>query len=80
MVAKSLSNTINETNIKIITISLILGLLFNTIANAAVAPSTIKHSAPNVILITVDDMGFNTATSFGGMVKGLTPNYDQSGV
>lgn len=31
---------------------------------------------PNIIMIAVDDMAFDTPESFGGAVKGLTPNID----
>ena len=31
---------------------------------------------PNILLIAVDDMGYDTPTSFGGRVEGLTPNID----
>jgi len=31
---------------------------------------------PNVLLIAVDDMGYDTPSSFGGRVEGLTPNID----
>jgi N-sulfoglucosamine sulfohydrolase len=31
---------------------------------------------PNVLLIAVDDMGYDTPTSFGGRVEGLTPHID----
>jgi len=31
---------------------------------------------PNILLIAVDDMGYDTPASFGGWVEGLTPNID----
>jgi arylsulfatase A-like enzyme len=31
---------------------------------------------PNVLLIAVDDMGYDTPVSFGGRVEGLTPHID----
>jgi len=31
---------------------------------------------PNILLIAVDDMGYDTPASFGGRVEGLTPNID----
>lgn len=32
--------------------------------------------SPNIVLITVDDMLYNTPVSFGGSVEGLTPHID----
>lgn len=32
---------------------------------------------PNILLIAVDDMGYDTPTSFGGRIEGLTPNIDK---
>ena len=31
---------------------------------------------PNILLIAVDDMGYDTPSSFGGRVEGLTPHID----
>ena len=31
---------------------------------------------PNILLIAVDDMGYDTPASFGGRVEGLTPHID----
>ena len=31
---------------------------------------------PNILLIAVDDMGYDTPASFGGQVAGLTPHID----
>jgi N-sulfoglucosamine sulfohydrolase len=36
----------------------------------------IGHAGPNILLIAVDDMGYDTPTSFGGQVEGLTPHID----
>ena len=32
--------------------------------------------SPNILLIAVDDMGYDTPASFGGRVDGLTPHID----
>jgi arylsulfatase A-like enzyme len=32
---------------------------------------------PNVLLITVDDMGWDTPGCFGGTVEDITPNIDR---
>ena len=32
---------------------------------------------PNILLIAVDDMGYDTPESFGGRVEGLTPHIDR---
>lgn len=34
------------------------------------------QASPNILLIAVDDMGYDTPTSFGGRVEGLTPHID----
>jgi N-sulfoglucosamine sulfohydrolase len=34
---------------------------------------------PNILLIAVDDMGYDTPASFGGRVEGLTPHIDSLG-
>jgi N-sulfoglucosamine sulfohydrolase len=34
------------------------------------------NQQPNILLIAVDDMGYDTPTSFGGWVEGLTPHID----
>ena len=47
------------------------GLLFaGSVALAA------EGTPPNVLLIAVDDMGYDTPESFGGRVEGLTPHID----
>tara|TARA_B100000809_G_scaffold19840_2_gene17457 strand:+ start:3099 stop:4637 length:1539 start_codon:yes stop_codon:yes gene_type:complete len=65
---------VREVLVKILSISTLL--MLSTLARAE--PQTIANKAalPNVILIAVDDMGFDTPASFGGVVKGLTPNID----
>ena len=34
------------------------------------------QASPNILLIAVDDMGYDTPASFGGRVEGLTPHID----
>ena len=34
------------------------------------------NQPPNILLIAVDDMGYDTPVSFGGRVEGLTPHID----
>jgi N-sulfoglucosamine sulfohydrolase len=36
----------------------------------------VSEQLPNILLIAVDDMGYDTPTSFGGWVEGLTPDID----
>jgi N-sulfoglucosamine sulfohydrolase len=49
----------------------LLGLLLaNSLAFAA------EGQPPNILLIAVDDMGYDTPASFGGRVEGLTPHID----
>ncbi len=52
---------------------------FSLIAILALKASLVLASGnapPNILLIAVDDMGYDTPTSFGGWVEGLTPNID----
>ena len=63
-----------EVIMKTLSISILLMLI--TLACAEQPTPVKKASLPNVILIAVDDMAFDTPESFGGGVKGLTPNID----
>ena len=51
--------------------TIIAGLLMS--ASFALAAGGTR---PNILLIAVDDMGYDTPTSFGGQVAGLTPHID----
>lgn len=44
--------------------------------NASSALSALD-TPPNILLIAVDDMGYDTPESFGGQVEGLTPHIDR---
>jgi len=49
--------------------------LFAILMSASFAQAA-DGAHPNVLLIAVDDMGYDTPLSFGGRVEGLTPNID----
>lgn len=51
-------------------------ILLGALAFMAISAPVQAESLPNVLLITVDDMLYNTPTSFGGEVDDLTPNID----
>jgi len=53
------------------TLVIILALVLN--ASLVLAAGT---QPPNILLIAVDDMGYDTPASFGGRVEGLTPHID----
>ncbi|MCW8924767.1 MAG: sulfatase [Xanthomonadales bacterium] len=55
--------------------SLVLALLAG-LAIVAPPPSVAGEHPPNILLIAVDDMGYDTPESFGGWVEGLTPHID----
>jgi len=54
----------------------ILTVLFVALAMNASLVFAVENRPPNILLIAVDDMGYDTPASFGGWVEGLTPNID----
>jgi N-sulfoglucosamine sulfohydrolase len=53
--------------------------VFSIIAILAMNVSLVlaaTNQPPNILLIAVDDMGYDTPASFGGRVEGLTPHID----
>ena len=48
-----------------------------TLASGVVHANSAGYPPPNILLIAVDDMGYDTPESFGGRVKGLTPHIDR---
>ncbi|WP_439130889.1 sulfatase family protein [Polaribacter sp.] len=51
------------------TFKLIVCLLFPLLANA-------QETKPNILLITLDDMNWDSPSSYGGIIPNLTPNID----
>lgn len=52
-----------------------LVIAFTLALNASLA-FAVLDAPPNILLIAVDDMGYDTPESFGGRVEGLTPHID----
>ena len=48
-----------------------------TLASGVVHANSAGYPPPNILLIAVDDMGYDTPESFGGRVEGLTPHIDR---
>lgn len=57
--------------------SLLLMALLPPAALAAAAQSKAPPARPNLLLITVDDMQFDSAGAFGSRVPGVTPHIDR---
>lgn len=55
---------------------MVLILIACVSATVTLANTSSNETPTNVILIAVDDMGYDTPASFGGRVKGLTPHID----
>ena len=50
--------------------------LFHLVGWLLAGSLALAADGPNVLLIAVDDMGYDTPVSFGGRVEGLTPHID----
>ena len=51
--------------------------LLSPLAAVLIALSAHAADRPNLLVITVDDMGYDTPGIYGGIVEDITPNIDQ---
>lgn len=58
-------------------IILILGLVLTSCDNQRSSRSNSANQPPNILLITADDLGYNSIGAFGCKVKDITPNIDK---
>ncbi|WP_445749324.1 sulfatase family protein [Polaribacter sp.] len=51
-------------------------ILFNLFLGLMISTSFSQNEKPNILLITLDDMNWDSPASFGGFIPDLTPNID----
>ena len=51
-------------------------ILFNLFLGLMILTSFSQNEKPNILLITLDDMNWDSPASFGGIIPDLNPNID----
>lgn len=57
--------------------SLILALLLTSLQNVAESSDQDASTRPNILVVTADDLAYNSVGAFGCKVPGITPNIDK---